>query len=324
MRITNVKLKNFKVFKGDFTAKFCPGVNVLRGENGTGKTTLLNVMYAHCRDAHYACCDEVHSVRPMDSFGAPVPTSLAESVVVGTADPVVNMLPIYFPGKDVLEHAKSLKPRTDFKGSVFDDISTQVLLTGECVDAREQSDTQRAVSVGITNIIGGRVEWVPSEGAFYTVRVDGGRTLFSDESSGVEKLGHLEALVRSGQLQPGSILFWDAPENDLHTRFMYVLTDMLLILACSGVQIFIVTYSDDLAEYLSDCGERCRGRMVKFITLYKKGDQIERTESDRFTSTYSQVVGAIVTNYEQQLDGAGMPVRINRNTQPMQNCASGL
>jgi energy-coupling factor transporter ATP-binding protein EcfA2 len=48
--ITRVELKDFLVFKGEFTADFCPGVNVLIGGNGTGKTTLMKVMYRLCHE----------------------------------------------------------------------------------------------------------------------------------------------------------------------------------------------------------------------------------------------------------------------------------
>ena len=48
--ITNVSIKDFLVFKGEFNAEFCPGVNVLIGGNGTGKTTLMKVLYRMCRE----------------------------------------------------------------------------------------------------------------------------------------------------------------------------------------------------------------------------------------------------------------------------------
>jgi energy-coupling factor transporter ATP-binding protein EcfA2 len=42
--ITRVEIEDFLVFKGKFAADFCPGVNVLIGGNGTGKTTLMKVL----------------------------------------------------------------------------------------------------------------------------------------------------------------------------------------------------------------------------------------------------------------------------------------
>ena len=48
MAINCVKIKDFLLFKGEFETDFCPGVNVIIGGNGTGKTTLLKVMYGVC------------------------------------------------------------------------------------------------------------------------------------------------------------------------------------------------------------------------------------------------------------------------------------
>jgi len=45
--ITRVEIKDFLVFKGGFAADLCSGVNVFIGENGTGKTTLLRILYRH-------------------------------------------------------------------------------------------------------------------------------------------------------------------------------------------------------------------------------------------------------------------------------------
>jgi len=46
MTINRVEINDFLVFKGKFVTNFCPGVNVLIGANGTGKTTLLKCLYA--------------------------------------------------------------------------------------------------------------------------------------------------------------------------------------------------------------------------------------------------------------------------------------
>jgi len=47
MAIGKVSIKNFTVFE-DIAIDLCPGVNVFIGENGTGKTHLLKVLYAFC------------------------------------------------------------------------------------------------------------------------------------------------------------------------------------------------------------------------------------------------------------------------------------
>ena len=45
MVIDRVEINDFLVFKGNFAVDFCPDINVLIGRNGTGKTTLMKVLY---------------------------------------------------------------------------------------------------------------------------------------------------------------------------------------------------------------------------------------------------------------------------------------
>lgn len=51
MNIVSVKLDNFTVFK-DIELKFDKGINVFIGENGTGKTHLLKVLYSACQSSN--------------------------------------------------------------------------------------------------------------------------------------------------------------------------------------------------------------------------------------------------------------------------------
>jgi len=56
-------------------------------------------------------------------------------------------------------------------------------------------------------------------------------------------------LVTSGQLESGSVLFWDEPENSLNPALVPVLVDILLELSRNGVQIFIATHDYNFARY---------------------------------------------------------------------------
>ena len=49
MAIKRIEIKDFLLFKGEFAADFCPGVNVFIGANATGKTTLLRILYGFCQ-----------------------------------------------------------------------------------------------------------------------------------------------------------------------------------------------------------------------------------------------------------------------------------
>ena len=57
MTLTKVKLRRFTAFS-NLELELCPGINVLVGANGTGKTHLMKVLYAACdsskADVHFA------------------------------------------------------------------------------------------------------------------------------------------------------------------------------------------------------------------------------------------------------------------------------
>lgn len=57
MTLTRVKLRRFTAFS-NLELELCPGINVLMGANGTGKTHLMKVLYAACdsskADVHFA------------------------------------------------------------------------------------------------------------------------------------------------------------------------------------------------------------------------------------------------------------------------------
>jgi AAA15 family ATPase/GTPase len=268
MAINRVEIKDFLVFKGDFAMDFCPGVNVFIGSNGTGKTTLLREMYWRTGNS---------ITIPKESAQIKLGTSQNKSFIV---IPSMNDRRVFIPEKDILEHAKGLLTFVDQKDNDFSSIYRDLLITAQDSDNKKQTDTQKAITATITGRVGGRVEWIPSEGRYYTVRADGTRIAFSNEASGFKKLGYLELLVRTGHLEPGSVLFWDEPENSLNPELVPVLVDALLLLSRNGVQIFIATHSELLADYFLTNSKK--GDAVMFFSLYKDGDQIKYDRSDRF------------------------------------------
>ena len=48
MNLKNAKIENFTVFD-KIAINFCDGINIFIGENATGKTHLLKVLYSACR-----------------------------------------------------------------------------------------------------------------------------------------------------------------------------------------------------------------------------------------------------------------------------------
>jgi ABC-type multidrug transport system ATPase subunit len=112
------------------------------------------------------------------------------------------------------------------------------------------------------------------------VRTDGVRIPFANEASGYKKLGFLGLLVTSGQLEKGSILLWDEPENSLNPELVPVLVNILLELSCNGVQIFIATHDYNLVRYFDV--RKDKTVPVVYHNLTKAGEQIVCNSSSEY------------------------------------------
>jgi predicted ATPase len=279
--ITHVEIKDFLVFKGVFAADFCPGVNVLIGGNGSGKTTLLK------------CLQDFTKSR------------LAEKEIAsGVTAKVKDMLPerkwgsvkicgeisgsIFIPEKDILEHAKGLLSFIEKKESGFGSIYRDILISALDVPTKEQSNIQKSIGEKIVKIIGGHIEWVPDEGAYYMIKTDGHRIPFSNEASGYKKLGYLGLVVTTGQLEPGSILFWDEPENSLNPELVPELIDILLELQQGGVQVFVATHSYDIARWFEL--NKKTDNSLRYFNLRKTENGIIADVADEYTALDNSVL----------------------------------
>lgn len=115
---------------------------------------------------------------------------------------------------------------------------------------------------------------VQENDTFYVVKTNGRKVEFSLEAEGLRKLGLLWKLIRNGLLEPGSVLLWDEPEANLNPELYDLVADILLTLAQNGVQVFVATHSYNFAKYLEI--RRKQKETVQFINLYKDDqDQVQ-------------------------------------------------
>lgn len=297
--ILRIEIKDYLVFRGDFAVDFCPGINVFIGGNGSGKTTLLRSIYSmiafHKGVSNRSSDALVAELRYDDA------SNKFDNIKVTVSDDIRNW--VYIPEKDILEHAKGLLTFMEQKETGFGQIYKDILIRAMDVPTREQSSTQRLIGEKIVGITGGEVKWDKGDGSFYTMRPDGVRVLFANEASGFKKFGFLGLLVASGQLEPGSILLWDEPENSLNPELFPTLVDILFELQRSGVQIFIATHSELLANELSISQSRKESDEVKFFSLYKEGKEGVKADSDsRFDLLQpNKLMQASVEQYEREV-----------------------
>ena len=302
MAINRVEIRDIFVFKGEFTADFCPGVNVFIGTNGTGKTTLLKLLHIG-----YKGCFAGRGVDEMIEayFGTNALFNF-ENVKITPDDAAYNMefnLPgdVFIPEKDILEHAKGLITFIEGKQTGFGEIYRDILIKAQDVPTKNQSAIQKYIGETVSKIIGGKIQWVQGDGSFYTIKTDGTRIPFANEASGFKKFGLLGLLVACGQLERGSVLFWDEPENSLNPELMPVLVEILLELSRNGVQIFLATHSEVLASYFDT--KQKSDDAVMFYSLYKDDMQIRYDKCNRFDIlSPNSLKTAPVELYEREIE----------------------
>jgi len=260
MAIKGIRIKDFLVFKGDFTADFCKGINVFVGANSTGKTTLMNCMYFH------------KSKKP----NSIVTKSMNSTTVV--TDDADNSNYVFIPEKDMLSHSKGLLALWKERNIPFHETEIDIVSKAQLEDTREITPNALKFVDRIKKEIGGEVLY--EDDVFYVKKESGKKVAFPLEASGFRKLGLLWKLLRNGLLEKDSVLFWDEPENSLNPELVPLLVEILLELSQSGVQIFLATHSEILADYISTL--KNTDDSVMFYSMYKNGDSIKYDSSERF------------------------------------------
>ncbi len=302
MTLTRVKLQRFTVFD-ELDLELSPGVNVLVGANGTGKTHLMKVCYAACdvskTDVSFgeklvqvflpsrrspgrlvkrqrgSNSGRVEVFRRGIALGASLTTRMKTPRSVRTKgtrpwteSPIES---VYIPVKEMLSNAPgflSLYAQREIHfEAVYADILHQAsrpVLRGPIDASRKRLLTQ------LQKTIDGKVHLRNDE---FFLRNRQGNLEFTLLAEGMRKLGLLWLLIQNGILANGSVLFWDEPETNLNPKIFGVLIDILLKLQRNGVQIFFATHDYVILKEL-DLRMK-KSDKVAFHSLYHDDDTKE-------------------------------------------------
>lgn len=266
----SLTLQNLTVFS-EQTLEFVPGLNVLVGENGTGKTHILKALYAwqmarHLadpgKDAKYErVFAETYGVTTVGEMQRSRARIATVSGRFGSNDWSVGFQqsaasdndvrpqpsrPVFIPAIEMMAHARNmnglLRDYADFDRTCFDFLS---LVTAQ--QNRNGFDSLSAEAAfaevdALKKLVPGEVEWDESEQRFYLN--DYARRLpFSLVAEGYRKVSSLHRLIQLHWLPPGSVLFWDEPEVNLNPKWMDEVVEVLIALTQRGVQVFLATHS---------------------------------------------------------------------------------
>jgi predicted ATPase len=323
-------LQNFTAFS-NATLEFVPGINVLVGENGTGKTHVLKALYAWQMARHLA---ETNIPAKYDSLFAETfgvgeagelrrtrskPARIAgqfgdiewrvEFQQVITSFNGVRLSPprpVFIPAIEMMAHARNmngiLRDYADFDRTCFDLLA---MVTAEPSSIRSNHRNVEAAQIAanvLKDLVHGAVEWSEAEQRFF-LSESGKRLPYSLVAEGVRKVTALSRLIELNWLTPGGVLFWDEPEVNINPRWMDEIIQALTLLARSGIQIFLATHSYVILKQteLTLRALRLRGEpnvSVRFFSFRKERGASKVMWTDEFADLRPN---PILDQYDQML-----------------------
>ena len=334
MPLTSLQLQNFTAF-AKLDLAFSPGVNILVGANGTGKTHVMKVCYAACDVSRTQMKFADKLVRVFLPSGRSLGRLVHRrqgtargSVVVNRDDLTLRdgltlrtefpnrafspstkgeaawmksaMESVYIPVKEMLSNAPGFLPLYFAREIHFEEIYADILLRAYTDPLRGPADSaRRKMLQQLEKAVGGKVR---ARGQEFFLRNKQGRLEFTLLAEGVRKLGLLWLLVQNGTLRDSSVLFWDEPETNLNPTLFGVVVDVLLELQRQGVQVFLATHNYvvlkefDLRMQKSD--------NVLFHSFYRteEGEIACNSTTDYLAIEPNAIAQAFSSLYEREID----------------------
>lgn len=298
MAIKTIDVQNVMVFHdsgaGTFHLSFCDGINVLIGENGVGKTTILKMIYVAAQES-FERNGAGKKAGLLDFFSNNLKNSETLKNSQSTERDIcgykvsdgahifenrfsekeemhykkwigLNIPSVFIPTTEMLSHAKGFLAMNQKYNMPFDGTQIDIIMNASLPETREIPESCKMILDEISQVIDGTV--IQEEDTFYVLKKDGHKVDFSLEAEGLRKLGLLWKLIRNGLLEKESVLLWDEPEANLNPELYPLVVNILLRLEKMGVQIFLATHSYNFAKYLEI--RRETEKQVLFHNLYKE------------------------------------------------------
>ena len=286
MAINKIEIKNFTVFH-DVSIDFNSGVNVIIGENGTGKTHLLKTLYAFC-NSEFSYATLLYEALPIEYFNLATHRDILKNnsecaVIFDDCPESYKKIPtpsIYIPAKDMLTHSKGLLEMTKKyrKDMPFDKTLLDIIEKSRQWKLDEIPLIAKNIIPKLENIIEGKI--IFENDTFFVQKSNGKKINFSLEAEGIKKFGLLWQLIMNESITENSILLWDEPEANINPKLIPALVEIILELSRNGVQVFITTHDYILAKYFEV--KRKENDSVLFHSLYKTDNGIQCESNENF------------------------------------------
>lgn len=316
MTIRKMQLRHFTVFE-ELDIEFSEGINVLIGDNGTGKTHVMKLIYSAYQAAkpHVSFSQKVvNTFRPDDfKIGRLVNrkrgTSSAAVKIVAKAGDATKQIGMKFstktkkwdaevtaeesweqafkenestfiPAKEILSNSYNLISANEKNNVDFDDTYIDIIHSAKVdISAGRDTASKNKQLQRLEAITNGKVFYDNQKDKFY-LKYGQSKVEFNLVAEGIRKIALLWQLMKNGVLENGSILFWDEPEANINPVHIPLIVDMLLELQKSGVQIFISTHDYTLCKYFDIKAKE--EQAIQFHSLYKTEEGVKCESSAKF------------------------------------------
>ena len=330
MALTRIELKRFTAF-ADLTLHFSPGINVLVGANGTGKTHIMKACYAACDIAKtdesfpeklfrvflpsYGVLGRLvkrqagrskgsvsiatDDRRLTASFSTLVRQPQSATVVGARSWASQDIESVYIPVKEMLSNAPGFRSLYSQREIHFEEIYADIVARASLPALRGSMDRERKRLMTILRkAIDGRVT-VKNDEFFLSNRQ--GNLEFTLLAEGVRKLALLWLLIQNGTLRNGSVMFWDEPETNLNPKMLGTVMNILVELQRSGVQVFLATHD---YVVLKELDLRTKEEDdVLYHALYRDDDQIAcNTTSDYLSIHPNAIADTFDDLYDREIE----------------------
>lgn len=299
-KLTHVRLENFTAF-AKLDRALSPGINVVIGANGTGKTHLLKLLYAATaitmgEDRERGFAAKLLGVfnpyqgrmtrlirRQQGLPAAQVAVSRDDGAsikaVIDNQKADVKDVRVtgqsrwltaaqecaYIPVKEMLAHAPGFLATVAKREIAFEEVYADIVKKAflPALKGKVTADRQRLLTA-LQRAIEGKVV---AKGEHLFLKNSQGELEFTLLAEGMRKLALAWMLIQNGTLLSGSVLFWDEPEANLNPALMGEVVEIILELQRLGVQVFLTTHNYVVLKEF-DLRQKA-GDLVRYISLFR-------------------------------------------------------
>jgi len=276
--ISSVDINNFMSLKNG-EIKFSKGINLFIGENGSGKSQLLKLLYSVIDSNNNIKANQESDYENKRTFaknlveifqtkqlGNLVNKDEKKSTVTINLDAYklsfsfqsrstkevslansekyfINKKTIFIPAKEVLSFFDGFRILYETKYLSFD--KTYYNLCKALEEPPSKVTSLGDIIDKLEFILDGKIKII--NGSFYLIKNDREYEI-SLVAEGLRKIGMLSYLLSNETLDNQSILFWDEPEANMHPKLIDDIVSFLVMLTNKGMQIFISTHSPYIIE----------------------------------------------------------------------------